>query len=108
MNPNSGLCLDDPNSTTTNGTQLHIWTCNNTGAQVWDIPHAGHTFVGPVDCDHLDAGAGHRRHQYSDSGDEHSGRPSVTPRRISRCCCTPAALRYAVRSRRCSPAPTPA
>ena len=48
VNPNSGRCLDDPNSTTTDGTQLHIWDCNNTKAQVWDIPHAGHTFVGPV------------------------------------------------------------
>jgi len=45
VNPNSGRCLDDPGSTTTNGTQLRIYTCNNTGAQVWDIPHAGHTFV---------------------------------------------------------------
>ncbi len=48
VNPNSGRCLDDPSSSTTNGTQLHIYTCNNTGAQVWDVPHAGHTFVGPV------------------------------------------------------------
>ncbi|HEU5429771.1 MAG TPA: RICIN domain-containing protein [Actinocrinis sp.] len=48
VNPNSGRCLDDPGSTTTDGTQLHIWNCNNTGAQVWDIPHAGHSFVGPV------------------------------------------------------------
>ncbi len=48
VNPNSGRCLDDPSSTKTDGTQLHIWDCNNTGAQVWDIPHAGHTFVGPV------------------------------------------------------------
>ena len=48
VNPNSGRCLDDPNSTTTDGTQLHIWTCNNTNAQVWNIPHAAHAFVGPV------------------------------------------------------------
>jgi hypothetical protein len=34
----SGLCLDDPNSTTTDLTQLQIWTCNNTAAQVWPLP----------------------------------------------------------------------
>ncbi|WP_325723309.1 ricin-type beta-trefoil lectin domain protein [Actinocrinis sp.] len=48
VNPNSGRCLDDPGSSADWGTQLQIYTCNNTGAQVWDVPHAGHTFVGPV------------------------------------------------------------
>jgi RHS repeat-associated protein len=35
VNPNSGMCLDDPSSTTTSGTQLQIWWCNGTGAQDW-------------------------------------------------------------------------
>ncbi|NUP50518.1 MAG: hypothetical protein HOW97_24885 [Catenulispora sp.] len=35
FNPNSGKCLDDPNSTTTNSTQVQIYTCNGTGAQKW-------------------------------------------------------------------------
>jgi hypothetical protein len=48
VNPNSGRCLDVPNSTTVNGTQLWIYTCNNTGAQVWNVPHASRTFAGPV------------------------------------------------------------
>ncbi|GAA3343972.1 hypothetical protein GCM10020358_45280 [Amorphoplanes nipponensis] len=48
LNPNSGRCLDVPNSSTTVGTQLQLYTCNNTGAQVWDVPHAGRTFTGPA------------------------------------------------------------
>ncbi|MDD1061417.1 ricin-type beta-trefoil lectin domain protein [Streptomyces cocklensis] len=48
LNPNTGRCLDDPNQSTANGTQLRLYTCSNTTAQVWDIPHASHTFVGPV------------------------------------------------------------
>ncbi|MFC1429959.1 ricin-type beta-trefoil lectin domain protein [Streptacidiphilus sp. N1-3] len=48
VNPNSGRCLDDPTSSITNGTQLRIWTCNNTAAQQWSAPHAGHAFVGPA------------------------------------------------------------
>ncbi|WP_206749854.1 ricin-type beta-trefoil lectin domain protein [Streptomyces sp. ICBB 8177] len=35
VNPQSGDCLDDPNSATANGTQLRIWTCNATPAQSW-------------------------------------------------------------------------
>lgn len=35
FNPNSGKCLDDPNSTTTNSTQVQIWTCNSSVAQKW-------------------------------------------------------------------------
>jgi hypothetical protein len=38
VNPQSGKCLDDPNSTTTTGTQLQIYTCNSTGAQSWTLP----------------------------------------------------------------------
>jgi predicted alpha-1,6-mannanase (GH76 family) len=38
LNPHSGKCLDDPDSTTTPGTQLQIYTCNGTGAQHWTIP----------------------------------------------------------------------
>jgi hypothetical protein len=32
------MCLDDPGSSTTAGTQLQIWTCNGTNAQKWTIP----------------------------------------------------------------------
>jgi len=35
VNVSSGLCLDDPASSTTTGTQLQIYTCNGTGAQDW-------------------------------------------------------------------------
>jgi hypothetical protein len=38
INPQSGRCLDDPNSTTTNGTQLQIYDCNNSTAQAWTLP----------------------------------------------------------------------
>ncbi len=39
-NTNSGLCLDDPNSSTTEGTRLQIYTCNGTAAQKWTLPPA--------------------------------------------------------------------
>jgi hypothetical protein len=48
VNSNSGRCLDDPGATTTNGIRLQIWDCNNFAQQVWAVPHAGHTFVGPA------------------------------------------------------------
>jgi hypothetical protein len=48
VNPNSGRCLDVPNASTTNGTQLQIYTCNNTNTQVWNVPHATRTFVSPA------------------------------------------------------------
>ncbi|GAA2262616.1 hypothetical protein GCM10010430_53780 [Kitasatospora cystarginea] len=35
---NGGKCLDVPGGTTTNGTQVQIYTCNRTGAQVWTAP----------------------------------------------------------------------
>ncbi|MFC1432233.1 ricin-type beta-trefoil lectin domain protein [Streptacidiphilus sp. N1-3] len=35
LNPYSGRCLDDPNSSTVNATQTEIWDCNNTNAQTW-------------------------------------------------------------------------
>jgi hypothetical protein len=38
VNPQSGKCLDDPNSSTTNGAQLQIYTCNGSGAQNWKLP----------------------------------------------------------------------
>jgi hypothetical protein len=39
VNPNSGLCLDDPDSNTTpGGAQMQIWTCNGTAAQKWTLP----------------------------------------------------------------------
>jgi non-reducing end alpha-L-arabinofuranosidase len=33
LNPQSGLCLDDPSGNTASGTQLQIYTCNGTAAQ---------------------------------------------------------------------------
>ena len=35
INVNSGKCLDDPTSSKTPGTQLQLYTCNNTAAQSW-------------------------------------------------------------------------
>jgi hypothetical protein len=58
VNPNSGLCLDDPGSSTANGTQLQLYTCNNSGAQVWNAPHAGHTFVPAVTASNSTLGPG--------------------------------------------------
>ena len=41
MNPASGLCLDDPGASTTNGTQLDAATCvTGDTAQVWPLPAA--------------------------------------------------------------------
>ncbi|MBS2545247.1 ricin-type beta-trefoil lectin domain protein [Catenulispora sp. NL8] len=38
-NPQSGLCLDDPDSTTNSGTQFWIWKCTNgNNAQLWVFP----------------------------------------------------------------------
>jgi Ricin-type beta-trefoil lectin domain len=37
-NPHAGKCLDDPKSSTTDGTQLQIYTCNLTKAQWWNTP----------------------------------------------------------------------
>jgi non-reducing end alpha-L-arabinofuranosidase len=33
----SGRCLDDPNSTTTNGTQMQIWDCSGASNQRWTV-----------------------------------------------------------------------
>lgn len=38
VNPASGKCLDDPNSSTTNGTQPQIWSCSGANNQKWTIP----------------------------------------------------------------------
>ena len=38
VNPVSGKCLDDPNFTTTQGTQLDLWTCNEGSNQQWSVP----------------------------------------------------------------------
>jgi hypothetical protein len=37
----SGLCVDDSNSSTTNGSHIQIWTCNGTGAQSWTVEPDG-------------------------------------------------------------------
>jgi len=34
----SGRCLDDPGFSTTNGTQLDIWSCNDGTNQRWKLP----------------------------------------------------------------------
>src|SRR5581483_8613464 len=41
LNPQSGLCLDDPSGNTGNGTQLQIWTCNGSGAQTFSVGSGG-------------------------------------------------------------------
>jgi hypothetical protein len=38
LNPETSMCLDDPSSTTSDGTQIVIATCNETNAQVWPLP----------------------------------------------------------------------
>jgi predicted alpha-1,2-mannosidase len=38
VNPQSGLCLNDPRSQTRPGTQLDLYYCNGTSAQVWQPP----------------------------------------------------------------------
>ncbi|MEU1123894.1 endo-1,4-beta-xylanase [Streptomyces sp. NPDC005899] len=37
----SGRCLDVPNGTTTDGTQVHLWDCNNRTNQQWTYTDAG-------------------------------------------------------------------
>jgi predicted alpha-1,2-mannosidase len=37
----SGLCVDDSQSSTTNGSHIQIWTCNSTGAQNWTVGSDG-------------------------------------------------------------------
>ncbi|MEN2737455.1 RICIN domain-containing protein [Microbacterium sp. X-17] len=37
LNPQSGLCLDDPGGSVTPGTQLQIYTCNGLPAQQFPI-----------------------------------------------------------------------
>ena len=38
VNPHSGMCLDDPASNTTNGTQLILYTSNGGNNQKWTVP----------------------------------------------------------------------
>jgi hypothetical protein len=47
-NTNSGLCLNDPGSSATKGTQLVIYACNGTGAQQWTIPYATPTSTSEI------------------------------------------------------------
>jgi hypothetical protein len=37
LNPQSGLCLDDPGANTSNGIRLQIYTCNGTPAQQFHL-----------------------------------------------------------------------
>lgn len=38
LNPQSGMCLDDPAYATTDSTQVAIWDCNNGDNQHWKLP----------------------------------------------------------------------
>ena len=38
VNPASGKCLDDPRFSTTEGTQLEIYTCTGGLNQQWQLP----------------------------------------------------------------------
>ena len=40
INPESGLCLTDPNGSTTSGTQIQIRTCGDYLSQQWALPYA--------------------------------------------------------------------
>jgi hypothetical protein len=40
LTDSAGLCLTDPNSSTTNGVQLQIVTCSGGSNQVWPLPAA--------------------------------------------------------------------
>ncbi|MEU6162186.1 ricin-type beta-trefoil lectin domain protein, partial [Streptomyces sp. NPDC047130] len=50
----SGRCLDVPNATTTDGTQVQLWDCNNGTNQQWSFTAAGELRVYGNKC--LDAG----------------------------------------------------
>ena len=54
VNPSTGQCLDLPNSNTTNGTQLQIYSCNGQSNQHWgDIVPAATTLGTPADTDSI-------------------------------------------------------
>ena len=42
LNPGSGMCLDDPGSSTHNGTTVVVWSCDGQPDQAWTLP------AGPV------------------------------------------------------------
>ncbi|MER7925996.1 lectin [Streptomyces sp. NPDC096057] len=50
----SNLCVDDANSSTTDGSQVQIWTCNSTYAQDWIVAGDGtvRTLGKCLDADH--------------------------------------------------------
>jgi hypothetical protein len=48
INPESGLCLDDPNASDTNGTQLQIRTCGNYLSQEWALPYPTPAAAGEI------------------------------------------------------------
>jgi ricin-type beta-trefoil lectin protein/concanavalin A-like lectin/glucanase superfamily protein/fibronectin type III domain protein len=48
VNPATGKCLDDPSSSSTNGTQLDLYTCNGTAAQQWRAPYGGLDYAGAI------------------------------------------------------------
>ena len=55
INPESGLCLDDPNGTLTDGTQLQIRTCGDYASQQWALPYARPPAKGQIEAE--DTGA---------------------------------------------------
>ena len=55
INPESGLCLDDPNGTLTDGTQLQIRTCGDYSSQQWALPYARPPAQGQIEAE--DTGA---------------------------------------------------
>jgi glucosylceramidase len=38
VNPQANKCLDVTGNTSTNGTQLQIWTCTGAANQKWNLP----------------------------------------------------------------------
>jgi len=82
-----GLCLDDPNGITTNGTQLRIWPCN--GAQI-DQTNARHPAANtaPRQRSRLTAHAPSR----TSRGVSRPPRPTPPRRTSTRCSAAPGSL----------------
>lgn len=52
-----GKCLDDSESSTTNGNKVDIWTCNGTSAQVWTFANHQLSVLGKCLDDSTQGGA---------------------------------------------------
>jgi predicted alpha-1,2-mannosidase len=68
INPHSGLCLDDPRSSTMPGTGLLLMPCNTVGTQGWRLPPAAAPRVGVLTSD-LTSGLCVSGHAASTGGD---------------------------------------